>query len=207
MGSVTRGVLLAGLLLSLPVQAQSCGYVIEENRVAMNPCDEGRDWSGLDIFLGVLGILITVVGAIFALVKVRQRRATVGTYLKRVEATYAKGRNDPPAALPDLVGIRSEVRRHYTKGRLEDAPYLELEKRITQYIGRLRLAELERAVPSLPAPVRARAEGLLADGIVSPDDVEAISAQASRSRVANAKRTGLVALFEAWARDDEALMA
>jgi hypothetical protein len=195
--------LLAGLAAAVPDAAAQCGMQVSGDSVMVNPCDEDGGWTGLDVGLGIAGLVLTLAGAAFATYKVRQRRATVGHFLRRVETTYAQARTDPPRGLPLLVAVRGEVRAHYTKGRLEDAPYLELEKRITSYIGRLRVAELDREVPALPATLRGHAERLLVDGLVSAADVDAIARYVVRSRVAKAKREGVLNLFAAWSREDE----
>lgn len=169
------------------------------------PDEQGGDdnfWDILGVVLSVLAMLGSITVFIIAGILLRRRRYAVGTYLQRLDQTYAQYKDDPPQGVVHLSMLRHEVRRRYTAGRLEDAPYLELEKRVMQYIARMRMVELEQTVPDLPKRIEAEVDRLIGDGNVSQRDIERILDAATGSRVARAKREALADLMERWAHQD-----
>lgn len=209
-------VVLGAVLLAVasPAHAQGCwwdgeggggcDFGFDEGGSDTSGSDDDNFWDILGVWLAVIFALISTGVFIMGAILVRRRRLSVGAYLERLDQTYALYRHDPDEAIPRLAALREEVRQRYTAGRLEDAPFLELEKRITGYISRMRLAEVEETVPDLPVRIRQEVERLVSDGTVSQKDLEKIEELASRSRLAKGKREPLMALLEDWAEQDMA---
>lgn len=172
--------------------------------VMFDPCEGQGGWSTTDVLLAILAVVLVVTGGMFAAHRIRRRRANMGRFLRRVDFADVKARHEPKKGLRTLVKLRSEARTHYTKGRFDDAAFIEVEKRIAASITLRRLAELDRVVPALPPSLRRRAEELLRDGVVSTAHVADIGKIVAGSRAEKDKREGLVEQFSTWAREDEA---
>lgn len=208
-------VLLAlGLALALPVAtAQTCK--MEYNGMIMEyPCgsgevppDEGSgtqsSWTeDLDILLGVVGILGSVGAAGYTYHRVRTRRRTLTVTLAAIDRAYVDAKSDPGAGIARLTELRAEVRRLHDKGRMDDAHFLELDRRGAQYLAKLRVLELERRFAHLPPLLLAEIRRLLSDGILSATEADLIEVRAAAYRVPEATRAELAELARKWASED-----
>ncbi len=169
------------------------------------PQEGGANWDALDVALTVGTILASVLASAAGVVIVRRRRRAVGTYLKRLEASFTRSKEDPAVGLQDLLALREEINARYQQGRLEDAPFLDLLRRIGHYLARVRMANLHQVAPSLPPKVTDVVLRCVEDGVVTVSDLQRIEEQARRSRVPAATRAQLMALVDSWSKQDEAI--
>lgn len=164
-------------------------------------------WDVGGFWLGLISLLLAIAAIVVGSILVRHRRQSVGAYLERLDMTYAAFKDQPAEGIPRLAQLREEVRQRYTTGRLEDAPFLELEKRVTQYMARLRIIEIHAHVPQLPTKLVQEVERLVADGNVSPNDLARVEQLATRSRLSKAKKEPLLGLLASWAAQDQSVEA
>jgi hypothetical protein len=150
---------------------------------------------------GILGLFVMVPGTIYTYHKMRQRRKTLAQYLQEVEATYAASKKEPTKGLTKLTDVRQELRARYEKGRLEDAQFLELDRRIGEYVGRLRMREVERRFPDLPAGLWPEIRHVVQDGQLTVDELASVERRAMELQVPLGLRQDLLRALRQWALD------
>ena len=152
--------------------------------------------------LALVGLAGSAAAGVYTYHRVRLRRRTLADFVLAVERAYAQHKANPREGVPRLLELRGEVRERHERGRLEDAQFFELEKRIQQYVLRLRMSELERAFPDLPPALLAEARHRLADGVVTEEDAVHLERQATRLHVPTPTRERFGATLATWARED-----
>lgn len=168
--------------------------------------DESQEWyerGDVQVGLAVLGFAGSGGAAAFAYFRTRQRRRSLSDLLQSADRTYTQAKDSPESGIPHLVSLRMEVRHRHERGRLEDAQYLELDKRITDYIIRLRLLELDRQFSGLPAAFLQEVRRLVGDGAVSKSEAALVELHAGAHRVPEPHRTNLIRLVRGWAHEDD----
>lgn len=130
-----------------------------------------------------------------------RRRALPGT-LHAIERAYVDAKADPTAGIARLSDLRARVRHLHDKGELDDGHDLELDKRATSYIVKLRLLEIDRRFAHLPPLLLAEIRRLLGDGVLSASEADLIEVRAAAYRVADPARRELIELTRAWANED-----
>ncbi len=158
--------------------------------------DSGIFW---EVFFGILGIAVTVAAGIFTYVRVKRRRQGLSYLLTEVERTFTTGKAQPEPGLARLAQLRLEVRHRFERGRLEDNQFLELDKRIGDYIVRLRLLDLEHEFPTLPAALFGQIRDLVADGHLSTEDLQRIEKRAADLDLPVSTRRDLTRSLGRWA--------
>lgn len=214
-----RPTLLVALIVLalLPVAgAQQKCRVEYAGMVSEYPCgsgetpDEGGSstqasaWDKIGVGLAVVGLVGSAGAGGYTLYRVRTRRRELTSVLTDIETTYARSKSDPEIGITRLASIRADVRARHEKGRIDDAHFLELDKRATEYLAKLRMLEIDRRFASLPPLLLAEVRRLLADGVVSQSEADLIEVRASVYRIGEPARSQLVALARRWAGDDEA---
>ena len=213
-----RAWLVAGVLLltlSVPaVLAQgTCKIESEQYGTITYPCgsgetapseggDDSNVWDQLDIWLGVLGLVGSAGAGTYAVYRVRTRRRALTVTLSAIEAAYAEAKQDPETGIVKLAAMRTQVREEHQKGRLDDIHFLELDRRASQYLVKLRLLEIDRRFPTLPPLFAAEIRRLLSDGVLSASEADLIEVRAAAYRVPEATRADLITLTRRWANDD-----
>lgn len=203
--------LAVGLAFVPPLaSAATCTYKTPYGEFS-GPCaepagPEDQPWYDeplLQLGLAVVGLVASAGAAGYTYWRVRDRRKTLADYLAAVERTYLEAKRAPDTGIPKLVDLRAEMRARHEQGRLEDAQFLELDKRVSEHIARLRLFEIDRGFGDLPPPFLAELRHLVADGVVSEAEADLVEAHAVQHRIPEARRTTLVRVVRSWAREDE----
>lgn len=216
-------VLLAAalVLLALPtVEAQKTCRINNGGYQSVEyPCDYGSStpaqapakdepwWADntTQAVLALVGLVGSAGAGGYTYYRMRARRRTLSDFVSAVERTYAQHKASPAEGVPRLLTLRSEVRARHERGRLEDAQFFELEKRINDYVLRLRLAELERAFPDLPHTLLGEIRHRLADGLVTEEDAVYLERQAALHHLPSVVRERFGQVLAAWSREDRPL--
>ncbi|HET6405981.1 MAG TPA: hypothetical protein VFH78_15160 [Candidatus Thermoplasmatota archaeon] len=205
-------VLVASLALPGAAAQQKCR--IEYNgQVVEYPCGSGESTAGdgggdaswfqsLDVWLGIIGLVGSAGAGAYAIYRVRTRRRALTVTLAAIESAYAEAKVDPEAGVAKLAAMRAQVRDEHQKGRLDDIHFLELDRRASQYLVKLRLLEVDRRFPTLPPLFAAEIRRLLSDGVLSQNEADVIEVRAAAYRVPEATRAELIALTRRWAGED-----
>lgn len=154
--------------------------------------------------LAVVGLAGSAAAGGYTWLRLKQRRRTLADYVLAVERTYTQHKASPDAGVPRLIELRGEVRARHEKGRLEDAQFFELDKRITDYIARLRLADIDRRFGGLPPGLLGEIRHVIADGNVTQEDCAFVDRMARHHQVPDGERARLVAALQAWTQEDGA---
>ena len=93
----------------------------------------------------VFGLLVTLSGALFALLSGKKRRSRLGRYLRELGAIRKRGAGDPAGAVRALTAFRRRILGDLSAGRIPDSQFSVLD---------LRMARLLHAlVPTVLAPI------------------------------------------------------
>lgn len=201
-----------GLPTSFAQQGEMCTVEYGEYR-AQYPCGSGESapgsadeeksfWKNLDIWLGVIGLVGSAGAGTYAIYRVRTRRRALTVTLTAIESTYAEAKKDPETGILKLATMRTQVREEHQKGRLDDIHFLELDRRASQYLVKLRLLEIDRRFANLPPLFLAEIRRLLSDGVLSTGEADLIEVRAAAYRVPEHARAELITLTRGWANDD-----
>lgn len=170
-------------------------------------CDKASDeawWASgtAQAVYAVVGLVASAGGAGYAYWRVRRRRETLAGFVRRLDETLAAHKATPAVGAARLVTLRREVKLAFGEGRLDDAHYLELDKRAATGIVKLRLLEMDQRFPQLAPGLRAHVATIISDGNVSTPEVELIRAATLAHPVPGFVRDELVSMLSQWARQD-----
>ena len=150
-----------------------------------------------------LGLAVTLLGAMIAIVATRRRRGRMRRELHAIERAAANG----GAATRNraLLGRRAHVRGLHLDGRIDEAQLKVLEDRIDELARGGRMADLEARFDFLPFGFVKQVQEMLADGRLSGwehDQLDRLlAADGSLSAVQKNRVRGLLG---AWAKEDAA---
>ncbi|HLE97968.1 MAG TPA: hypothetical protein VI997_11400 [Candidatus Thermoplasmatota archaeon] len=151
--------------------------------------------------LGAVGLAGSSAAGLLAIARVRRRRRVLHGFLDRADTLYGTHKVDPTNGIAKLVALRLEVRDLYARGEFEDPQYFELEKRVTEYVMRLRVNVLERSF-RLPGPLLLEARRLTGDGEVSDADLAYLDRLVRAAPIDELERDALLATIAQWALED-----
>ena len=157
--------------------------------------------------VGGIALAGSLVGGPWAILRVRAKRRAVGDFLARIERIFLKAKAAPMEALDELVAVRADAHELHRRGRIDDAPFLQIEERLRSRLTKLRIQLLAAAIPDLPDRLLTRVQHAIEDGTVSTEDVRTLSAFAKDLQVAHDRRSLLSDLLAAWATQDAAVLA
>lgn len=167
-----------------------------------DPGDEGREpfWASnpAQTLYWVIGVAGTGAAALYTRVRIRGRRRITSNYLQLIESTLANSKANPETGVPIIGQVRREIRARYHEGRLEDAQFLDLDRRSSEAILRLRGLELEKRFPHLPQALLGEIRQAMAHGGLSPLDLDRIERKAQSLSVPAVTRERLLRVLSGW---------
>ena len=162
----------------------------------------GTDWDKLGVILAIVGILGSLGAAAFTYHRVRSRRKTLVVTLAAVDRAYLDAKTDPDAGITRLMELRAQIRQQHDAHKMDDAHFLELDRRAVQYLAKLRLLEIDRRFAHLPPLLLAEIRRLLSDGVLSQAEADLVEVRAAAYRVPEPTRAELAGLTRRWASED-----
>lgn len=172
---------------------------------ATEPEEDPEPWYAgalAQTILAVVGLAGSAGAGGYTYYRVRSRRRTLTGLLASIERTYAAAKSDPGTGAMRLAEVRAEVRAAHDRNRLDDAHFLELDKRATQYLTNLRMLEIEREFATLPPALLAEIRRLVGDGGLSQTEADLIEVRAAAYRIPDAQRARLAGIIRGWAATD-----
>jgi hypothetical protein len=170
------------------------------------PASAGPWWARADVqaIVAFVGLGGSALAGGYAIWRVRARRKALTQAMLDLDRAYADTKAAPEQGIPRLAALRAAIRQRHANGRLDDGHYLELDKRATDYIVRLRFLDLDRRFLGLPPALLGEVRRLVGDGHVSHEDVELVERHAAAFRLPEPRRGELVALVQSWCTEDVA---
>ena len=209
------GVLIIALALPGASAQRMCRIESQQYGTVEYPCgsgesapEEGTDdepwWASgqAQMILGVIGLVASAGAGGYTVYRVRSRRQALTVNLAAIETAYTDAKSDPENGIARLCELRAQVRDDHQKGRLDDVHFLELDRRVTQSLVKLRLLEIDRRFATLPPLLLAEIRRLLSDGTLSQSEADLIEVRTAAYRIHDATREELIALTRRWANDD-----
>ncbi|MGQ0536826.1 MAG: hypothetical protein ACT4PT_12240 [Methanobacteriota archaeon] len=176
-------------------------------RPVVAPTGEDPWWASsmAEVAVGTAGLVVSGAVGGYAVYATRRRRRTVHDYVRRLDQAIATGKGDPARGLASLGRLRAEVRTAHAGGGIEDGQFLELDRRASAAIGRMRVLELNETARTLPAPLLGAFGRLVEDGSVTAAELRMVEREMLRQAVPASTKEAVTRAFAAWAAQDEAL--
>gem|GEM_PF-3775710 len=217
-GRLAGVVAMLGLALLAPVASAAICTVAGPYGNVQYQCDGGSGgaakssdpwWASptTQAIVAFVGLAGSAIAGGYALYRVRARRKALTDAILSIERAYSETKGSPETGIPRLVALRQDFRALHQKGKLDDGHFLELDKRATEHIVRLRVLDLDRRFLGLPPGLMAEVRRLVGDGHVSQEDVDLVERHAAAFRVPEPRRGELVGLVRSWCTDDGAAEA
>ncbi len=115
----------------------------------------------------IIGIVLTLIGALYGLARIRRSRATLDRELRAIEQVYITNREDPSRLEPALAERKQHVRGRLSDGRIDQAGFLLLEKRIDELGRGQRPEAIDQGLRFLPLSLVETLRAMLTDGRVT----------------------------------------
>jgi hypothetical protein len=147
----------------------------------------------------ILGLAATGAAGLFTTRRVRRKRRELRVFLSDVEQAHAEAKANPEAGLAKLENLRQGLTASHNQGRLDDSQFLEMDRRLRDYITRARLVQLEQAFPNLPVALFSEVRTVLGDGQLSPADLALVEKRAQQADVPLVERRQLLSHLGKWA--------
>jgi len=155
-----------------------------------------------DLTFGLLGLFLTLLGALIALALRRRRHSVLKVELDALAAIESAARTDVENAVRDLGAYRGRLLDGLGAQRLDDAQYNTLSARADLVAAAIRARLLGPVAGRLSDDFRHIIDIALHDGKVEADELEGIRATLSAERGLNAdEKARLFALFGRLAQD------
>lgn len=159
---------------------------------------------GISNFWDITGVLAAVAISGGGLLAIERRRTRLRRWLARVDDALASTKEDARARESSLVGLRARLHEDLVRGRMSEGHYAIVERRIDEELAKARVASIGEAFRELPYWLVTKLQGLLADGVMTKDDVRVFSAAVAETALPDATKAELRARLEAWAGQDRA---
>lgn len=138
----------------------------------------------------------------YAYYRVKRRRELLKGFMARIDEAASAHKATPAQGAALLAGIRAELATLFHAHRVDDAHYLELDKRAATAITKLRSLELDQRFPALPPALRSQVTTLISDGKVTQADVDLVRGSPAGGLVPARLRDELVGMLQTWAAQD-----
>ncbi len=150
-----------------------------------------------DLTFGVGGLLLTLFGALIAILARRRRHSKLKEELDALARIEARGRGDPEGAVRDLGAYRAHVLDALGRGRLDDAQYTTLTARADLASATIRTRLLGPIAGRLTADLRHMVDVALHDGRIEREELDGIRAVLDAERhLSSDDKARLATLFE-----------
>ncbi|MHB8605646.1 MAG: outer membrane protein assembly factor BamB family protein [Thermoplasmatota archaeon] len=156
----------------------------------------------------VIGVVLTAVGALFGLLRLRHRRSRLAREIKAVDDVYARTRDNPTECEAALAHRKARAHELLFEGKLEDGHVGILENHIDQLARTVRLSQLDGRFDFLPHGMVKTLQKMLADGEISAWEYHHfISVLDADVTLTPMQKSQVRALIEEWYAHDSAVGA
>ncbi|MBI2079072.1 MAG: hypothetical protein HYT80_12030 [Euryarchaeota archaeon] len=146
----------------------------------------------------IAGIGLAGAGAFFGWNRVRQRRKTLRQFMEEADMAYAISKNEPEAGVEKLIGLRAELHARHEHAKIDDAQFLALDRKIADFVAKLRVIDIELRFPDLNVEVVREIRHAVEDGHLSSGDIRRIEKLATSLRVPAETRRMLSTYLKTW---------
>jgi hypothetical protein len=154
---------------------------------------------------GILGVLLAVLGGLYAVVLRHRGRLSLRGLLEELEAVYVAHKANPAACQDRLAAERARFRGLLLAGRLDEGQLGVLERRIDELAGKARLAGVDEELSFLPHGMVMALRDMLADGRVSSwERSRFLDSLAATPGLTEAQRAKAASVLETWYGRDRA---
>jgi outer membrane protein assembly factor BamB len=171
--------------------------------VALSPLQQAFAPENQNLTLFFVGLALTAMAAVPGVARLRRKRSRLREELKALERAYAMTRERPGDCEAALAERKARARGMLLDGKLDEAQFAILEKRIDELRGTLRLGALEGPLRFLPYSMVLALREVLADGRVTAWEREQFLAALERDEHLHPEQKQKVrAQLDAWFAHD-----
>ena len=150
-----------------------------------------------DVTFGVLGIGITIFGALVALIVRARLRGRLTKYFRRLDAIRDDSRSDPVGAVHELGRFRQGNRAALARGRLTDGQFAAIDLQARDVLAAIRRRILGPVAGLVGGRFEAALDLAIEDGHVSPHERATLQEEMRKARnVAAGDRQRILALLD-----------
>lgn len=120
----------------------------------------------------VLRVLVPVVGVIGGFLLTRRRKGKFSKYLKEVDSVYAEYKLKTKRLEAELYRLRDIINEEVHKGKIDEAAYSIIEKRIEKYLVEAREQEINDRFGGLPQNLKNDLQQRVKEGHLSQEEYE-----------------------------------
>lgn len=135
-----------------------------------------------DLTFFVLGLLVTLLGAVWALARRTYRRSRIEARLRRLDAVREGAGEDLPGALRLLDTFRDDLRSDLASGRLDDGQFSVVHAAAMQLQRALRRRLFAPFEGRMSRHFHRQLEAALEDGVVNADEATSLSESLRREQ-------------------------
>jgi len=201
------GAALVAAMLAPQALAEPCQEInYPGGSVRQGDCDGGGErkedpWWATGVaqtIYSIAGIGLAGAGAFFGWNRVRRRRKTLRQFMEEADMAYTISKNEPEAGVEKLIGLRAELHARHEHAQIDDAQSLALDRKIADYVAKLRVIDIEMRFPDLSVEVVREIRHVVEDGHLSSGDIKRIEKLATSVRVPAETRRMLSSYLATW---------
>jgi hypothetical protein len=151
-----------------------------------------------NLTFGILGLALTLLGFLVALLARSRRRSRVAAELDLLEDIRRKGRTDPAGAFSDVAAFRLRLKDDLAHGRLDDSQFAALELDVRDLMAVLRERVLGLSLRGLSQGFAHAFELAVLDGRLEDTERASLLEQLGREAIPGTERDRLRGILEAW---------
>lgn len=187
--------------LKLSVETKDTGDEEEHPQIL------GQDWFMLVLEISI-GFVITGILALVGIMLATRKRRHVARLMKTVDHTYEEHKKYPSKAIEELKYLKRDFENDYSAGKIEENQFLILDKKITEYIAKLKESETEERVDSveaehLPSPLETEIKRALEDGHITALEANDLEQKIDGSDLPEPKKMELKEMVSKWRESDK----
>lgn len=152
---------------------------------------------------GIVGaVIVSAIGALIAL----KKRGALRRYLHEIEGVLVEHAADGRAREKALYSIQARLKADLLKGRILEAHFVIVERRLDQHLAKVRVQALGDAFGDLPHRLLLTLQDLLRDGAMEPEDWKLFRSQLdAEPHLTRDSRASIEQRVQAWVREERAL--
>lgn len=151
----------------------------------------------------ILGLAITIAGAAFGYVRLRNRRRLLERELRAIDESYARSREHPRECEASLRDRKARATALLLGGRIDEGQFALLEKRIDAHMASARLSALDERFHFLPYGMVLALQDMLRDGRINAWERRHILAAIDQEpTITHLQKATLVGLVNKWFAED-----
>ena len=165
-----------------------------------------EQWEHLGLALKIIIPIVSGAVGVLGYFKLRRRKTKFQRLRGEVDNIYNNLSDGLDDAISSLDGIYSQLTHFLDKNKITDNQYIILEKRIKDYIlklrGSARMTNLQGALEDAPKSIKQKVKFILKDGKVTKDELDTLEEMFGEEEISDEKREEIEKYMGQWMKED-----